>query len=138
VVLSSVGWPVVPGIEELSWKGTPALTRRPAAVAGHRLFAVGDAAGYVEPFTGEGMAWAIASATAVAPMAMRAITAWHSDLVAEWQRTHARLLGHRQRVCRVVAHVLRWPTWTRLAVTALRVVPSLSQPLVFALNRSRT
>ena len=41
--------------------------------AADRLFVVGDAAGYVEPFTGEGMAWAVMSAAALAPIAARAI-----------------------------------------------------------------
>jgi flavin-dependent dehydrogenase len=59
-------------------------------VAGHRpahqthhvprwqivLFVIGDAAGYVEPFTGEGMAWALAAADGLAPLAARAVGAW--------------------------------------------------------------
>ena len=44
------------------WRGTPPLTRRAPSLAAERVFVLGDAAGYVEPFTGEGMAWALASA----------------------------------------------------------------------------
>lgn len=134
-ILGSVGWPVIPGIESLPWKGTPALTRRPARVAGGGWFAVGDAAGYVEPFTGEGLAWAIASAAALAPIARRAAVRWDDRLVTEWERVHARIVGRRQALCRVVARVLRSPTLTRTAVRVLSVMPFLSRPVVSALNR---
>ena len=134
-ILNTTGWPSIPDLAALPWKGTPALTRTPATLASHRVFAVGDAAGYVEPFTGEGMAWAITSAAALAPIAVRAVANWDDALAGEWQRTHARLVGRRQRVCRVVARVLRSPALTGLAVRALRIVPALSRPVVAVLNR---
>lgn len=134
-VLAGTGWPAVPGLAELPWKGTPALTRRPVAVAGPGWFAVGDAAGYVEPFTGEGMAWAVASAAAVAPLAVRAVRGWDDALARDWERTHARRIGGRQGVCRAAARVLRSPALTGLAVRALSLVPALSRPVVAALNR---
>lgn len=134
-VLAGTTWPAVPGLAELAWKGTPALTRRPAAVAGRRWFAVGDAAGYVEPFTGEGMAWAVASAAAVAPLVARAADGWDDALADEWGRTHARLIRGRQGVCRAAARVLRSPRLTGLAVRALSILPVLSRPVVAALNR---
>ena len=134
-ILAAVGWPVVPGLAELPWKGTPALTRRPVAVAGPRWFAVGDAAGYVEPFTGEGMAWAVASAAAVAPLAARAAAGWDDRFAREWQTAHARLVGRRQRACRLVARGLRSPVLTGLAVRVLAAVPILARPAVAALNR---
>ena len=68
-LLHEAGWPAPDGLAELPWRGTPPLTRQARQVAAERLFVVGDAAGYVEPFTGEGMAWALASGTAVAPLA---------------------------------------------------------------------
>ena len=34
-------------------------------MAGYRVMVVGDSCGYVEPFTGEGMSWAIRGAIAV-------------------------------------------------------------------------
>jgi flavin-dependent dehydrogenase len=57
----------LPGIPELShadWQGTLPLTRRTDPVAARRIFLIGDAAGYVEPFTGEGIAWALAAGLA--------------------------------------------------------------------------
>jgi len=53
-LLSECGWPGLPDTPSEGWKGTPELTRRPRQPGAERLFAVGDAGGYVEPFTGEG------------------------------------------------------------------------------------
>ena len=99
-LLRGVGWPSPPGWATLPWKGTPALTRQSTKVADERLFLVGDAAGYVEPFTGEGMAWAIMSAAGLAPIASRA---------PEWRRRP------RDRVGAVVSSDCR-PTQTCLLV----------------------
>lgn len=136
-ILAEVGWPPIPGLAELPWKGTPALTRRAKQLGGERWFAVGDAAGYVEPFTGEGMAWAVMSAAALSPIAARAVQTreWSDSLVREWEATHARRIGSRQRVCRVVSRVLRSPLLTTAVVRALGVLPVLSRPVVQSLNR---
>lgn len=134
-VLGEVGWPRPAGLAELPWKGTPALTRRAKALAGERWFAVGDAAGYVEPFTGEGMAWAVTSAAALAPVAARAVQCWGGSLAREWESAHRRLIGSRQRTCRVVSRVLRSATLTSFAVRALAAFPPLSRPVVASINR---
>ncbi len=134
-VLGETGWPRIAGLADLPWTGPPALTRRAKALAGERWFAVGDAAGYVEPFTGEGMAWAIASAAAVAPVAARAVQRWDASLVREWEVAHRRAVGNRQRACRVVSRVLRSPALTALAVRVLALFPALSRPVVASLNR---
>ncbi len=135
-VLGEVGWPRLPRLAELPWKGTPALTRRANALAGERWFAIGDAAGYVEPFTGEGMAWAVASAAAVAPIAARARQHWEASHAHEWEAAHRRVIGRRQRACRVVSRVLRSPALTTAIVRVLSVLPVLSRPVVRSLNRS--
>ena len=134
-VLGEVGWPQVPGLAELSWKGTPALSRHPKIIAGERWFAVGDASGYVEPFTGEGMAWAVMSAAALAPIAARGVQRWDASLVGEWKASHDRLIGNRQQTCRIVSRVLRVPALTSIVVRALSVCPALSRPVVRSLNR---
>lgn len=131
-ILADAGFPPIPNLGVLPWRGTPALTRSARHVAGERWLAIGDAAGYVEPFTGEGMAWALASGVAVAPIAARD---WTPASGREWKRVHARLIRRRQGVCRVVARVLRSPTLSRLVVRVLAVAPVLSRPVVGALNR---
>ena len=131
IVVQSTGWPV-PNFAAAHWKGTPVLTRRPANVAGPRWFAIGDAAGYVEPFTGEGMAWAMASAAAVVPFAEQA---WSPELAGQWARHHRKIVGGRQRTCRIVAAGLRSHLARSLAVRALALVPSFAGPLLRGLNR---
>jgi menaquinone-9 beta-reductase len=134
-ILAEVGWPIPHGLADLAWKGTPALTRRSLRLAERGLFVVGDAAGYVEPFTGEGMAWAVMSAEALAPIALRAVREWDDRLIHEWEQTHAGVVGRRQRVCRIVSRVLRSPRLTSLTVRSLRLFPILSRPVVAMLNR---
>ena len=108
-ILEEAGFPAIPGLESAEWRGTPALTRRARPPGADRLFLVGDAAGYVEPFTGEGMAWALASGLAVAPLALRAIEGWTPGLLREWSAIHRRLVGRRQVVCWAASLAMRRP-----------------------------
>lgn len=137
-ILKEVGWPLPAEIVDLPWKGTPALTRKPLRIAQHRLFAVGDAAGYIEPFTGEGMAWAIQSARILAPIASRAVKRWDAGLAAEWEAIHRRVLGPKQRFCRLVAQVLRSPILRPAAILTLSKFPQLARPVLAFLNQPRS
>jgi flavin-dependent dehydrogenase len=133
-ILEGVGWPVPANLAEEGWRGTAPLTRQARRVSGHRLFGLGDATGYVEPFTGEGMAWAMSSAVALAPIASAAALAWRPALESLWQQTHRSLVTRRQRVCRVAAEVLRRPWLAALAVYCLARLPVLGRPVVRHLN----
>jgi flavin-dependent dehydrogenase len=128
-LLAEVGWPVPPDLAGQPWRGTPALTRRARQLAAERLFVLGDAAGYIEPFTGEGMAWALAAGLAVAPLAVRAAERWQSGLTSEWGSVYRRLVGRRQVFCRVVAAVLRTPLLTRAMIHLLARAPILAAPV---------
>jgi flavin-dependent dehydrogenase len=129
-VLTQAGFPAIPAMADAEWIGTPALTRTTSPVAAERLFVLGDAAGYVEPFTGEGIGWALSSAVAIAPLACAACERWQPSLVAEWSRAHARLVRTRQRLCRGLAALLRYPTAVSVAMTVLPWMPRLLQPIV--------
>ncbi len=133
-ILVEAGFPAVAGLEDAAWQGTVGLTRRVRIAGANRLLLVGDAIGYVEPFTGEGMAWALASGQAVAPVALKGIRHWDATLPDEWTRLHRRLIGKRQRICRSLAAVLRRPTLTRLAIEALSRRPVLARPFVDYMN----
>ena len=104
------------------WKGTPALTRRRAWMARDRVICVGDAAGYIEPFTGEGMSWAIEGAAAAARIAPDIITRGES---AMWSSALAGAVGAHQRRCRRVAAVLRFPRAAMYALRAASRVPGM-------------
>ena len=118
-----------------SWKGTPPLTRAPERVAGPRHFLVGDAMGYVEPFTGEGMGWAMASAQAVVPLALRAVTAWDPGLELAWEQYRNGSLSRAKALCRTIAWGLRRPVLVRMAVSAMSVAPGLAAPVVRRVGR---
>ncbi len=135
MVLQSSGLPPLPGLSDADWKGTPPLTRGPVRVAGPRWFAIGDAAGYIEPFTGEGMAWAMASALAVAPLVERCVQHGPGGLAAEWVAVHRKCVGERQWTCRALAWSLKRPGLCRVAVRGLRLIPGLAHPVVRSLNR---
>jgi flavin-dependent dehydrogenase len=133
-LLEEAGWPAVVGLQQLSWRGTPALTRQASRRAAERLFVVGDAAGYVEPFTGEGMAWALASGLAVAPLAARAARTWYPALAQTWDDIHCRIVTRRQVACRAAALVLRHSLLVQLTVRLLGRLPSLAVPFLRRLN----
>lgn len=136
-LLASAGFPRIPGLDQASWRGTLSLTRKPASIALSRLFLIGDAAGYVEPFTGEGIGWALASAEAVVPLVQQGVGFWEPALAAEWTRLHQRLIGRRQYLCGAAAAVLRKPFATRIVIAALSAAPWLARPFIDYLNDPR-
>jgi len=111
---------------------TPPVRR--ARQCGHGgLLAVGDAAGYVEPFTGEGMAWAIRSGIAAADCFAEA--GRESDLGQLWCREHARQLRGRQWLCRALSHALASPGGSRWLFRAMAIAPWAVRGAVRRLNR---
>lgn len=124
-----------PRLRERPLHGTPTLTRTPACIARGRIFAVGDAAGYVEPFTGEGMGWAFSSALALAPFLTRAVEG-DLDVAAEYTRSIEHAVRARQKLCRSLAWTLRHPALVEIAVTLLRTFPSLASNMIAHLDRT--
>lgn len=133
-LLQKMNWPSLPGLFCLRWRGTPSLTRKSTQLGASRVLTLGDAAGYVEPFTGEGMTWALGSATAIVPLALKAVQRWSDSLVAEWSTLHERTVSNRQMACKVLARTLRHPGLIRVLVTVLNRLPGLSTPLVRYIN----
>jgi flavin-dependent dehydrogenase len=133
-VLAEAGLSPISSLEGADWHGTVALTRTTRPIAAHRLFLLGDAAGYVEPITGEGMAWALASAQAVAPLALRGIAAWEPSLEREWTALQARLVGRRQRLCRGLALVLHHPWVARAIFELAKRAPAVPRMLLARVN----
>jgi flavin-dependent dehydrogenase len=133
-ILAEAGLPPVPRLATAIWRGTPGLTRRTRPLADERLLILGDAAGYVEPFTGEGIAWALASARAIAPLAARAIERWDPRLTREWEDLHGRVVRRRQVLCRAAAGILRRPWLTRAAFEVIARLPAPSGLFLEHLN----
>ncbi|MGH8146806.1 MAG: NAD(P)/FAD-dependent oxidoreductase [Rhodanobacteraceae bacterium] len=135
-ILRAEKLPAMENLHRLDWRGTPRLTRmrrRPGAE--RRVLILGDAAGYVEPFTGEGMAWAIADAAAALPFAREAVACWTDDIAERWSARHRRMLRARQRVCRGISGLLRHPSLLAVTLPLLDRAPAVSAPLTAWLNR---
>lgn len=134
-ILREAGFPPHQGLAQFPWKGTPHLTRRAPSLGGHRHFVLGDAAGYIEPFTGEGMAWALEGAVLVAALAHRGIRDWDPALLNRWRGAYRRNVTHRQFVCRWTAWLLRRPIATRILVDSLARAPWLARPFLSVMYR---
>ncbi len=111
---------------ESPWKGTCGLTRR-RQTSGPRLFVVGDAGSYVEPFTGEGMELAIKSGRAVVDFAELALKNWQPTIQLAWSRQFHRLVARRQWVCRGLSQILRHPHLLRIAFGVTSRFPSVGR-----------
>lgn len=129
-ILESSRLPVPDLLRTAQWAGTETLTRRRKQIAAERLFILGDACGYAEPFTGEGIAWALASATALAELAASSIAQWSPSLISAWQHKHKQMLQFRQDRSILIAHALRKDTIRRLAIPLIDSFPSISNLVV--------
>ena len=114
------------------------MTRTTRPVAADRVFLIGDATGYVEPFTGEGMAWALMSARAVEELALRAVDGWNPALARSWSIAHHRLLTGRRRICRAAALLLRSPRLASAAFATASRLPGLTGRIIDHLNDAPT
>jgi flavin-dependent dehydrogenase len=95
-----------------------------------RLLVIGDAAGFVEPFTGEGIAWALTAARAVTPVAHAAARSWDPSFARQWTGRYRRTVIARQLACRALTSLLRSDNFTGVLVRALRIQPSLASLFV--------
>jgi len=111
-------------IRSTVFRATPPVTRTAAAVsAGGRLLRVGDAAAYVEPFTGEGIGWALASARLLAE-AFAASPGGDAGAIGQtYAESHHHHFGSRLSRCRRVAALLRRPRLVSAAVVSAGLLP---------------
>lgn len=107
------------------------LPWQPRNVASNRAALVGDAAGYIEPFTGEGMTWALQSADALATVLEQTPPGtWNEKLATAYARQWKRQVSRRQRLCRTVATALKSPRLTGMCISAARRMPALTNHVV--------
>ncbi|MCA9297635.1 MAG: FAD-dependent monooxygenase [Phycisphaerales bacterium] len=93
---------------------TPRLTRTRSRVAAPGLFVVGDASGYVEPLSGEGMTWALASASLLGHLLLQEGLR-DTDAARQWTSLTSRALRSRQR----------WAAFLRFAASRIPAVAAL-------------
>jgi flavin-dependent dehydrogenase len=116
------------------WRGTPPLTSRPKHVAAERVLLIGDAGGYIEPVTGEGMAFALEAAAAITPLAAEAVQSWRPAIAESWEMLHREMVRDRQRTCQQLAWILRRPWAAFLTVGICRVLPGIAERLINRTN----
>lgn len=134
-ILQQAGLPGVAGLDSATVAATPRM-RRLRQVGNGRLIAIGDAAGYVEPFTGQGMAWAMHSGWAAAECIAAALPGHARSVGDRWTHDHRQLLRLRQLPCRSLAALLQHDLGRRLLFGAMRRAPRLTTTVAGYLNRA--
>ena len=118
-------------LEQSSWQSTPHLTRTSDCVAMNGVFLLGDAMGYVEPFTGEGMSWAFAGAASLHQITCKASHAIeHSTAEQSWNRWVTTAHRSRQKSSRWVANQSRDLARARFVLRACDWLPPLKHLLL--------
>lgn len=120
---------------DAAWQGTLPLTRRVRPVAADGVFLVGDAAGYVEPFTGEGMSWGLRAAQLLVPAIERriaddSVTSGPTSAESQWIRCYDVQIARRQAVCRGLRWGLRHPWLVSMGIELLTHCPQWGPAVV--------
>lgn len=132
-IIELSGLPPVAAPPGTHWKGTPRLQRQ--RIPGRqRILAVGDAAGYVEPFTGEGMAWAMETGRLAAEAIVDSLPTG-GNAGERYAASYQRRLTRRKFTCRLVSAALRRPRARTALFTTLVHCPWLARPVIGLLNR---
>lgn len=92
----------------------------------------GDAAGYFDPFTGQGIHGALTGAEVLANVAVHALNAGNTRETAlrEYARFHARTVGPTHTLQRVLDRILRRPALAEAAIARLARRPTPARALL--------
>jgi len=108
------------------WRTITPLTRSPLPPAHENLFLIGDAARVVEPFTGEGIYYAIRSGELAARAIVKIIGGEDPEsAVREFSRQHAAIYRGRLWINQLARAAVMSPRIGSLLVHAARVQPAL-------------
>jgi flavin-dependent dehydrogenase len=134
-ILSGNGLPCPDELPGAAFRGTPPLTRRRGCVAMNGLFVLGDAAGFIEPLTGEGMSWAMQQAVMLVPLLQESLPWPNYEHARHWQRKYERFVRDRRSVCLAATWIRRHPRLAVAVVALLGRLPILATPWIRAVNR---
>ena len=98
----------LPHLEQQEWLRMNPITRAPARTGTGRVWLVGDAARVVEPFTGEGITFALATGMLAAESTLACRD--QTDALARYTREHRRLYRRRAWVNALVRWTLTTPS----------------------------
>ena len=71
-----------------------------------------------------------AAARAVVPFVIDGLREWSDTIERDWAATHHRVVGRRQRWCRVLTRGLRHPQMAAVALRLLHRWPGLATPFI--------
>jgi flavin-dependent dehydrogenase len=112
-------------------RGAGPLAQAVSSVVADRLVLIGDAAGYRDAITGEGLSLAFASAEALATVVPGALEkGGTSSALRPYARAHARLFRHYALVANTVLGIARRPRLRRPLIRWLGANPGLLDRLV--------
>jgi flavin-dependent dehydrogenase len=121
-----------PDFPEREWLRMNPITRAPAGVGRGRIWLLGDSARVVEPFTGEGISFALSTALLAAESALEGLDDDRLDpALKAYARRHGRLYAQRAWVNTLMRWLLVKPWRT---VRMIRRVP-IPRPLTSYLAR---
>jgi flavin-dependent dehydrogenase len=112
------------------WRTITPLARSPVPCARENLLFIGDAARVVEPFTGEGIYYALRSGELAADAITKIIR--HADrqsALREFNRACAQMYRGRLWINRLARGAVLWPRVGSLFVRAARIEPAILQLL---------
>lgn len=117
-------------LKQASTRATPQLTHQTGTIDSkcEKVLHIGDAAGYIEPFTGEGIGWSLLSSR----LASDALVTKAGSLrpagqaAATYQRTYHRALSWHHRRCRLVSCALRYPWFVSSSIQLAGYCPNVT------------
>ncbi len=107
----------------------------PLALEARRLFApgallVGDAGGFLDPFTGEGVTLALRTAEIGAPFADAYLRGADAESLRRYDRARAAATRDKFRVNRILLGIVAWPALANRVARKLKRRPDLADRLV--------
>jgi flavin-dependent dehydrogenase len=126
-ILGSCGRSIPAALDGARFRGAGTLTRRRQHLGGYRVLAVGDACGYVEPLTGEGMAWAAIGARELVNILPNPLARWRDDLPAQWRRRYLQVIGRQQSWCRGMRATAHHPAMASAGIFIGNAMPALAR-----------
>src|SRR6202171_6448303 len=119
------------------WRTITPLTRAPISAAHENLFFIGDAARVVEPFTGEGIYYALRSGELAAQAIIKIIRGRDRQVtLREFARAHAAMYRGRLWINRLARAAVLSPRIASLFVNAARFQPPIWRLLTAKIVRS--
>lgn len=128
-------WPRVAERLERARLLAPPKAVGPLALVASRVSApgamlVGDAAGFYDPFTGEGVTLALRSAELAAEVADRALRAGRAFDLCAYDRLRDKATRDKFRLNRMIQGIVAWPDMANAVARRLRRRPALADRLV--------